>query len=154
MVRVLSVPASVLYAVCFPVLLPVRLAWNWLRVRGELRGVVWSTESLRMAAYEIALVVWPPVAAFGAWGLYWASGWGPDGVGGDVRGAVLGWLAAGLVVLAVHGARYGDAGEGDGEPVVPAHPLRQLARYGAAFSLYLVVALMLVLVPVALILSI
>ena len=190
MVRVLSVPASVLYAVCFPVLMPVRLAWNWLRVRGELRGVVWSTESLRMAAHEIALLVWPPLAAFGTWGLYSASGWGPGGVDGDLRGAVLGWLAAGLVVLAVYGARYGDVGgaddhagavEGDGgrgggggggesdggrgggraggrdaggDPAVPAHPLRYLARYGAVFSLYLVVALTLVLVPVALILSI
>ena len=154
MVRVLSVPALLVYVICFPVLLPLRLARNWVRVRGELRGVVWSTETLHMAVHEIALLVWPPLAAAGAWALYWASGWGPGGVGGDVRGAVLGWLGAGLVVLAVHGARHGDVPDEGPAPVVPEHPLRHSAGYAALFSLYLVVVLALVLLPVALILSI
>ena len=195
MAREFSVPAFVVSVICFPVLLPLRLARKWLRARGELRGVVWSTEILHALAHEIALLLWPPVAAAGAWALYWVSGWGPGGVGGDVRGAVLGWLAAGLVVLAVQGARHGDVSdEGflpedslapeaspapdvdglapdgslapdvdglapDGSlapltPVVPAHPLRHLAGYGAVFSLYLIVVLTLVLVPVAVILSI
>jgi hypothetical protein len=158
--------------------------------------------------------------------LYAASGWGPGGAGGDVRCAVLAWLAAGLVVLAVHGARRGDAagraevagrgvvagraevagrgvvaGRGDAaddghvsardepahavaedpapgdllaghpvpghralgrpapedpspEPPAPAHPGRYAAGYALVFSLYLVVVLTLVLLPVALILSV
>lgn len=154
MACVLSVPARVVFAICFPVLLPLRLAWSRLRTRGERRGVVWSAEALHAAAHEIALLVWPPVAAAGAWALYRASGWGPGGVGGDVRGAVLGWLAAGVVVLAVHGARHGEVPDESPEPAVPAHPLRHLAGYGALFSMYLVVAMVLVVVPVALILSI
>lgn len=154
MMRVLSTPAHLLYAIFFPVLMPFRLGWNWMRVRGEMRGVVWSRDRLHSAVHEGALVVWPPVAAAGAWGLYWASGWGPGGVGGDLRGAVLGWLAAGLVVLAVHGARHGEVPESDLVPVMPLHPLRHLALYAALFSLYLVVGLTLVLLPVALVLSI
>lgn len=154
MMRVLSGPAHLLYAVFFPVLMPFRIGWNWMRVRGERRGVVWSRDRLHSAVHESALVVWPPLAAFGAWGLYVASGWGPGGAGGDVRGAVLGWLAAGLVVLAVYGARHGEVPESDLVPIMPAHPLRHLAMYAAVFSLYLIVALTLVLLPVALILSI
>jgi len=44
--------------------------------------------------------------------------------------------------------------ESDLVPVMPRHPLRHLAAYAALFSLYLVVGLTLVLLPVALVLSI
>jgi hypothetical protein len=82
-----------------------------------------------------------------------------------VRGAVLAWLAAGLVLLAVNGARRGDAADDEHEgPVVPEqplpehplpdHPLRYAAGYAVVFSLYLIVVLTLVLLPVALILSV
>ena len=124
------------------------------QIPDERRGAVWSRERLRGVVHRISLVVWPPVAGFGAWGLYGAAGWGPDGAGGDVRGAVLGWLGAGLAVLAVQGARRGQARDRDATPIVPAHPLWHLALYAALFSLYLTVALTLVLLPVALVLSI
>jgi hypothetical protein len=197
-------------AIRLPVLLPLRLARSWLR--GRVRGGLWSKANVQAAVHEVALFVGPPAAAVGAWMLYAASGWGPRGAGGDVRCAVLAWLAAGLVVLAVHGARRGDAagraevagrgvvaGRGDAaddghvsdepahavaedpapgdllaghpvpghralgrpapedpspEPPAPAHPGRYAAGYALVFSLYLVVVLTLVLLPVALILSV
>jgi energy-converting hydrogenase Eha subunit A len=113
-----------------------------------------SRGRIHAAVHEAALVFWTPVAAFGAWALYRTSGWGPGGVGGDVRGAVLGWIGASLVVLAVYGARHGDVADPDFEAAAPEHPVRHAARYAAVFSGYILLVLGLVLVPLALILSI
>ena len=113
-----------------------------------------SRGNLRSAVHRGALVVAPPAAAAGAWAAYWAAGWGPGGAGGAVRGAVLAWIGASLALLAVQGARRGHALEGDREPDTSPHPVRFVLGYAAVFSGYLIVVLLLVLVPVALVLSI
>jgi hypothetical protein len=154
MTRSFALPALLLYVVFFPVLMPFRVAWGWLRVREELRHLTWSRLNLEKAVHETTLMVWPPATAFGAWALYEASAWGPAGVGGEVRGAVLGWVGAGLVVLAVVGARHGEVADEALAQAVPEHPVRHLLGYAAVFGSLVLTGLALVLVPLALILSI
>lgn len=113
-----------------------------------------SRGRIHAAVHEAALLFWTPVAGFGSWALYRISGWGPRGLGGDVRGAVLGWVGAGLVVLAVQGARRGEAPDREREAAAPEHPVRHFVQYTAVFSGYLLLVLTLVLVPLALVLSI
>ena len=113
-----------------------------------------SRGHIHAAVHKAALLFWTPVAAFGSWALYRASGWGSGGVGGDVRGAVLGWVGASLVVLAVYGARHGEAADPELEAAPPRHPVRHAVEYAAVFSGYLLLVLALVLVPLALVLSI
>jgi hypothetical protein len=115
---------------------------------------MWSRQNLESAVHLTALYAVPPVAGAGAWAAYWASGWGPGGVGGTVRGAVLAIVAALVAALAVAGALHGSVVNLAAEQGVPKHPVRYLLGYAAAFSAYLLVALALVLVPLALILSI
>lgn len=113
-----------------------------------------SRENLQSAVHEIALYIGTPVAAVAAWASYAASGWDSGGVGEQVRGAVLAWVGASLVVLAVQGARFGDRGDAALTQSVPEHPLRYAARYAVLFSLYLLAVLLLVLTPLALVLSV
>ncbi|MEZ0115284.1 hypothetical protein ABH920_009319 [Catenulispora sp. EB89] len=113
-----------------------------------------SRGHIHAAVHAAALWFWAPVAAFGSWALYRALGWGTGGMGGDVRGAVLGWVGASLVVLAVQGARRGEVADREFEAAAPPHPVRYTVRYAAIFSGYLVLVVTLVLVPLALILSI
>ena len=154
MTRPFALPALVVSVVLFPVLVPLRVAWNWLRVRDELRGVVWSRENLEKAVHEVTLVVGTPVTAVAAWALYEVSGWGPGGVGGLVRGAVLGWVGAGLVVSAVAGARHGEVSDVVRAQTVPEHPVRAAFAYAGVFGGLVLAALLLVLLPLAFILSI
>lgn len=154
MMRSFAFPALVVYVVLFPVLMPFRLAWEWFGVREEIRSLPWSRLNLEKAVHETTLMVWPPLTAFAAWALYEASAWGPAGVGGQVRGAVLGWVGAGLVVLAVVGARHGEVADEALAGTVPDHPVRHLLGYAAVFGGLVLAALVLVLVPLALILSI
>ncbi|WP_194898708.1 hypothetical protein [Catenulispora pinisilvae] len=113
-----------------------------------------SRQNMQSVVHMTALYGGPPAAGAGAWALYWASGWGPDGAGGDLRGAVLGFVGASLVVAAVLGAMFGDVVDADFESSLPEHPLRYLLGYAAVFSGYLLLVLALVLLPLALILSI
>ena len=154
MMRVLSTPAHLLYAVFFPVLMPFRLGWNWMRVRGELRGVVWSRARLHSAVHEGALVAGPPLAAFGAWGRTGLRGGVRAAPAGTCAGRCSGWVGARLVVLAVQGARRGEGAERTYEQATP-RASRALHRPATPpCSAVPLVGLTLVLLPVALILSI
>jgi hypothetical protein len=154
MTRPFALPALVVSVVLFPVLIPLRLAWHWLRRREELRSIQWTRGNLEKAVHEITLMVGPPVTAAASWALYEASGWGPGGTGGQVRGAVLGWVGAGLVVLAVAGARHGEVADEVKAQTVPEHPARFLLGSAGIFGGLLLTALALVLFPLAFILSI
>jgi len=152
--RVHRIPATLVTAIGFPLTMPVSTLRGWLHAPKTDRHRPWTADDVEKLVHQSSMGLGPITAFAAAWFGYDVSGLGSGGVGSLVRGAVLGWIGAVLVVAVTAGAGFGDVVDGGLRPEPLPRPLRYGIKYAAGYALFTLLVLAVVLVPLAFILSI